>query len=309
MRRLYLGLVRVPPAMPLMRQTPAKVMLCLLPWLTGCLVHTHKVQKARIPTVLREATADQLVEIINHESASIQSLNASVDFQASVGGEHKGSITDYTSLSGFILLRKPEAVHVVGLVPVLRTRAFELASDGKTFQLLIPSQNKLVEGTNAVRKASPKALENLRPAIFFNSLIPRRISPDELVTRTATELTSEDPTTHQRITLPEYELTIVRRKQNSQELIPERVIHFSRVDLQPFQEDSYDGAGAIETEAAFGPSVNFGGMQYPKTVTIKRPLEEYQIVITIDKLAVNDNLTDAQFELKVPEGVQVQRLP
>jgi outer membrane lipoprotein-sorting protein len=47
---------------------------------------------------------------------------------------------------------------------------------------------------------------------------------------------------------------------------------------------------------------------YPSTITIKRPLEEYQIVITIEKLTVNAPLTDAQFELKLPEGVQVQKL-
>ena len=291
-----------------MRRFPAKLLCCLLPLLGGCLVHTRRVHQTKLPPVLRDAEADQLVQRVNQVCASIQSLNATVDFQASVGGATKGTIKDYTALSGFILLRKPETVHVLGLVPVLRTRAFELASDGKTFQLYVPSQNKLVEGPNTVTTPSPKALENLRPGVFFNSLIPRCISPEDLVWLTQGNISHEDPVTHQSVTIPEYELAIVRQKQHSQQLIPERVIHFSRVDLQPFQEDSYGPAGAIETEAVYGPFVDFGGMQYPKTVTIIRPLEEYQIVITIDKLAVNTALTDAQFELKVPEGVVVQRL-
>ena len=271
-------------------------------------MHTHKVQQSKLPLVLREAEADQLVQRINKVSDSIQTLNASVDFQASVGGATQGKVTDYTSLSGIILLRKPSAVHVLGLVPVLRTRAFELASDGKTFQLYIPSQNKLIEGANTVTTPSAKPLENLRPGVFFDALIPQRIAPDELVTLTKSNLLHEDPVTHLSSTVPEYALTVVRRKQNSQELIPERVIHFSRVDLMPFQEDSYGTTGAIETEAVFGTFQDFGGVQYPKTVTIRRPLEEYQIVITIEKLTLNAPLTDAQFELKVPDGVQVQRL-
>lgn len=271
-------------------------------------MHTHKVQQAKVPPVLLEAEADQLVARINHMSDSAQSLNASVDFQASVGGATKGSVTDYTALSGFILLRKPETVHVLGLVPVLRTRAFELGSDGKSFQLYIPSQNKLIEGPNTVSQPSTKPLENLRPGIFFNALIPRRISPEELVWLTKGNFTSEEPVTHQGDVLPEYALTIVRQKQHSQQLIPERVIHFSRVDLMPFEEDSYDSAGAIETVTVYGPFVDFEGTRYPKTITIKRPLEEYQIVITIDKLAVNSQLTDSQFELKLPDGVQVQQL-
>ncbi len=271
-------------------------------------MHTHKVQQAKAPPVLLEAEADQLVARINCVSDSLQSLNATVDFQASVGGATKGTVTDYTALSGFILLRKPEMVHVWGLVPVLRTRAFELGSNGKSFQLYIPSQNKLIEGTNKVTKPSPKPLENLRPAVFLNALIPRRISPEELVTLTQGNFTSEDPVTHETKILPEYELTVVRQRQHSQQLISERVIHFSRINLLPFQEDSYNGL-AIETKAVYGPFVDFGGVQYPKTITIKRPLEEYQIVITINKLMVNSTLTDAQFELKLPEGVQVQQLP
>ena len=258
--------------------------------------------------MLLEAEADQLVALVNKVSGSIDSLNATVEFQASVGGANKGSVTDYTSLSGFILLRKPEAVHVLGLVPVLRSRAFELTSDGKTFQLYIPSQNKLILGSNTVSRPSLKPLENLRPGVFFNAMILRRISPEELVTLTKASVQRDDAATHQNVLLPEYELTIVRRKERSQELIPERVIHFSRVDLMPFQEDTYDSAGAVETEAVYGPFVDFGGLSYPKTITIKRPLEEYQIVITLDKLVVNSQLTDAQFDLKVPEGVQVQQL-
>ena len=285
-------------------------MLCLLAPLNGCLWHTHRVQKTAVPPALRDADADQLVSMINNLSDSIQTLNATVDFQASVGGASKGKVTEYTSLNGFILLRKPEMVHVVGLVPVLRTHAFELASDGKTFRLLIPSQNKLVQGSNVVGKPSAKPLENLRPGLFFNSMIPRRIKPDELVTVTKSDLTREDPSTHVVTTVPEYALTIVRRRSaESHELIPERVIHFSRIDLTPIQEDSYDGAGAIETQAVLSGFQNFDGVQYPKAIAIRRPLEEYQIVVTIEKLAVNTILTDAQFELKIPEGVQIQQMP
>ena len=307
-RAVYLSSAWFKPGAECMQRSQFRLVLCLLPFLGGCLARTHKVQQAKVPPVLLSAEADQLIARVNKVSDSIDSLNATVEFQASVGGANKGSVTDYTSLSGFILLRKPESVQVLGLVPVLRSRAFELTSDGKTFELYIPSQNKLIEGTNKISKPSPKALENLRPGMFFNAMIPRRISPEELVTLTEGGLKSEDAATHQSVLIPEYELTIVRQKEHSQQLIQERVIHFSRVNLMPFQEDTYNSAGAVETEAIYGPFVDFGGRSYPKTITIKRPQEEYQIVITLDKLVVNSQLTDAQFELKVPEGVQVQQL-
>ena len=101
---------------------------------------------------------------------------------------------------------------------------------------------------------------------------------------------------------------MVRRKENSQQLIPQRVIHFSRQDLRPIEEDIYDGQGTIQTQAIYGPYQQFGGVSYPASISIKRPLEEYQIVITIEKLTVNQKLADDQFELKIPEGTQVQEL-
>jgi hypothetical protein len=91
-------------------------------------------------------------------------------------------------------------------------------------------------------------------------------------------------------------------------LIPERVIHFDRVDLQPYEVDIYDKDGDPETEAVYGPLQTFGDQKFPGTVTIKRPLEEYQILITVQKLKVNLQLDDQTFELKIPEGAQVQTL-
>ena len=48
--------------------------------------------------------------------------------------------------------------------------------------------------------------------------------------------------------------------------------------------------------------VNNAGM------SIRRPLEEYQIVLTVEKIVENMALTDDQFLVKVPEGTQVQQL-
>ncbi len=75
--------------------------------LTGCLSHTRKLQQPKMPSVVQSADVQQLVNNINKQYDTIQSLNATVEFQASVGGEQKGKITDYTSVKGFILLRKP----------------------------------------------------------------------------------------------------------------------------------------------------------------------------------------------------------
>lgn len=292
-----------------MRRCDYKPLLLLLPLLSGCFVHTKTVKQAKMPGVVLTATADELVQDVNKQCQTINSLSATVEFQATEGGPRKGREKTYTSFSGYILLRKPEAVRVIGLLPVLHTRAFDMASDGTQFKLLIYyPHDHVIEGANAVTKESANPLENMRPRIFFDSLLINCIEPDDLVTLTTDTETKVDARTKQLLLDPQYDLTVVRRKPDSQELIPERVIHFTRTDMHIVQEDIYDQKGAIQTTAVYGPLQKFGPQTFPGTITIKRPLEEYQILITVQKVNVNLTLTDDQFEVKVPEGTPVRKL-
>lgn len=261
-----------------------------------------------MPPLVMTATAEQLVNQINTGCQTIHSLSASVIFQATVGGPRKGKEKTYTSFDGYILLRKPEALRVIGLVPLLHTRAFDMASDGQTFKLWIPHKNEVFEGPNTVTKPSKNTLENFRPDVFSNSLLIHCIGPEALVT-----LTEENPTVYDRKTRklmiqPEYNLTVLRRKGDGQELVPERVIHFARTDLRPVEEDIYNAQGAIQTQAIYGPDQTFGSVRFPGSITIKRPLEEYQIVVAFTKLITNLKLNNDQFQLKTPLGTKVKVL-
>ena len=287
---------------------PSALLLLLLPFTNGCFVRTRIIKQPKMPSVVMTATADDLVTEINDQCQKIQSLSATVEFKATVGGPAKGKEKTYTSFSGYILLRKPESLRVIGLVPLLHTRAFDLASNGNTFKLWVPHENKVFEGPNTVTKESPNTLENFRPNIFSDSLLIKCIDRDDLVALTSDSDTKLDPETKKLFVQVDYDLSVLQRKGNSQDLIPERVIHFNRADLHPYEEDIYDAKGAIQTQAIYGPDQTFGAVKFPGMITIKRPLEEYQIVVTIQKLVKNLKLTDDQFELKTPAGVAVQEL-
>lgn len=306
MRRGWLKRLLLSPPLPLL--------LCLLP-LTGCLYRTRKLQPVKPPQVEITTNAAQLAESINHAYDSIQTLSATVDMQASVGGTAKGQITDYTSFRGFILLRKPEMLRVVGLLPVVRTQAFDLVSDGRSFKLLIPPKNMAVEGTNSVTTKSANPLMNLRPAMFFDSMVMPEIKPDDQLLLTTDNVVNQDPKTKKFFEEEYYLLWVVRPGEPGKgptpfrEIIPKRVIRFNRENLQPIEQDTYDALGKrIETITLYGPLQTFGTQRFPGTVTIKRPLDEYQIVMTIQKLVLNQTLKDDQFELEIPPAVKLQRV-
>ena len=291
-----------------MRKFWFRAIAICLPVLTGCLSHTRKLPQPKMATVVKSADVQELVDDINHQYDAIQSLNATVEFQASVGGEQKGKITDYTSVKGYILLRKPEMLRVLGLVPVLNTRAFDLASDGATFKLWIPHDNKAIVGSNSINKPSPKPLENMRPYIFFDSLLIHSIRPDDLLSLTTDTKTVLDPKNKLLLLQPEYDLGVFHKSEGSNVLLPIRVIHVSRSDLLPSGEDIYDKDGNIQTQAVYGPYESFGDFRYPGSITIKRPLDAYQIVITFQKVTINQQLPDNQFQLDLPKGTQIQNL-
>jgi hypothetical protein len=140
-----------------MRRDVWKLLALLLPVLTGCLSRTHKLQQPKLAGPVQNADVVQLVEAVNHRYAQVNSLTAPVDFSASVGGAHKGKQTDYTSIHGYILYRKPQMLRVLGLVPVLHTHAFDLASDGSNFILVIPPKSQAINWPRRESAREPAA--------------------------------------------------------------------------------------------------------------------------------------------------------
>ena len=118
--------------------------------LSGCLFRSRKVERRLSTAPLQTATQEQLIARINTEAVKVQSMNATVDISPQVGGAKKGKITDYKEIRGYILVRKPAMLRMIGLMPIVRNRAFDMVSDGRQFKLSIPPQNKFIVGRNDV---------------------------------------------------------------------------------------------------------------------------------------------------------------
>jgi len=298
-----------------MRRDWWKLLALLVPVLTGCLSHTHKLQQPKLAGVALNADAVQLVEAINRRYDQVNSLTATVEFAASVGGAHKGQETDYTSIPGYILFRKPKMLRVLGLVPVLRTHAFDLASNGESFTLLIPPRSRAIIGSNSVTKPAANPLENMRPEFFLDAILIHSITSDRIVSLTNSSATTVDSRNKQLIETPQYELTVLNpgHEGGSPGVVKvfqaQRVIKFSRVNLMATEQDIYNKDGDMETQVLYGPYQTFNGMPYPSSITINRPLEEYRIALSVEKVTFNQPLPDEQFQSKVPEGYKVQRMP
>jgi outer membrane lipoprotein-sorting protein len=255
---------------------------------------------------VRTVTPDELVAQVNQRWAALDTLTATVEIQASVLKSKEGIAKDYTTVRGHILLRKPEMLRVWG--QYFGVRAFDMISDGKNFSLYIPPKNMAIKGLTAVSKKSANQMENLRPGFFFDAMVVRGLQPDDLYGVVADTETAEDTARKHLFTVPEYVLSISRSKPGTHRLTPVRVITFHRDDLMPSQQDLYDSEGNLETIVDYANYQDFDSVRFPATIIIKRPLEEYQIVLTVESVNENVTLTDDQFHFKIPEGTKIQNL-
>jgi outer membrane lipoprotein-sorting protein len=155
--------------------------------LTGCFRTTHIVQKVQAPDVYRTAPVETLEKEVSDRDASIHTLNASVLITATTGGGKEGKVTTYTSFRGYIFVRKPRDLRVILQLPVLGSRALDMVSNGDTFTLVHATGGHgdvWIQGSNKVTTRSKNGLENLRPPVFFDSLLVPGVSEDEFVSLT-----------------------------------------------------------------------------------------------------------------------------
>jgi outer membrane lipoprotein-sorting protein len=274
---------------------------------TGCLFHTRVVETRTSTAKLQTATKQQLVDQINTEAGKIKTLNATVNIATSVGGERKGKVTSYEEIRGYILVRKPDMLRMIGLFPIVRNKAFDMVSDGSEFKLSIPAKNKFYVGHNDVVSPEANPLENLRPQVIYNALLLPEINSenDIPVLEDSTEIIY-DTKKRKELEQPDYVIDVIHRTGNQWVLA--RKIIFDRTNLVPHQQIIYDDKGAVATLATYQAYHDYNGVSFPDVIEINRPKEEYSIRLTVEKLVINDELRDDQFALTQPVGSQLVNL-
>src|SRR5579863_3327808 len=259
------------------RYRTALVFLAVLP-LTGCLFRSRKVEQPVNVVQLKTATQQELIDYINTQAAAIRSMQATVDIDTTVGGVKKGKVTDYQEIRGYVLARKPAMLRMIGLMPIVRNKAFDMVSDGREFKLWIPPKNRFVIGTNEGQEPNPdQPMENIRPQDIFNALLIHPIDPQsEIAVLENGDEILHDAKGH-RVLQEDYELVVIRKDKDDEGWRLARKIVFSRIDLLPHRQFIYDKQGNLITDARYANYKDWDGTSFPSRIEISRPQEEYDI--------------------------------
>jgi outer membrane lipoprotein-sorting protein len=276
--------------------------------LAGCsLFPTTRHLPAPRPATVKSATPQELVNQINQRWDALNTMTATVEIQATEYKTAEGvqTVENFPSCHANILMRKPKMLRVLG--KYIGLTIFDMASDGSHFTLLDPHDNTAFEGPNTVKEKSTNPLLNLRPDFFLDAIAVRGLDPgNEYMVERDSE-TLEDTARKHLYLEQEYVLSVMQPKAGPEKL-PLRVITFHRDDMLPYDQDVYDSEGNLESQITYSNYAQFTAGKYPSKITIKRPQEGFQLVLTVDDVNENMELSDSQFQVKIPAGTTVKQL-
>ncbi len=269
-------------------------------------VKSTKVIPAATRPVAKEATEEDLLDRYNTLARNVQALDATVELKTTTGSAYNGVINEYHEVKAFVLAARPSYIRMVGQVPVVGKTIFDMASDGRSFQVSIPPRNKFLEGPVALTRQSDNPIENLRPQHLTEALLWPEILKEESV------LLEEANDESGRY----YVLTVLRGGYKTEIL---RKVWFDRADLNMVRLASYGPKGVLLSDvrysdwqpvdaSAAGTSSAAGGntrQEYPRNIHIDRTRDEYQLNMGIKKIVLNEPLEADRFTLAPPAGIEI----
>lgn len=261
----------------------------------GCAVRrTVRVSPLAAPPPAQEASLSNLIASINAQSKAIQTMTATVDLEPTAGSVYSGVIKEYHDVRSFILVERPAMIRMVGQAPVVRTDIFDMASDGEEFRLFVPSKQKFIVGKVGVQRAAKNTLENLRPQHILEALLIPPIDPNS---ERAFRYEAEED-------VRRYYVVAIFAKGSDSDLNLRRQIWFDRTDLGIVRMQFYGPEGVYLEGVQYADYQDFQGVRYPTRIKVTRPVEDYGLAITVQKVTFNQPIAPEKFELKQPQGVE-----
>lgn len=272
----------------------------------GRVVTGHTVITPRLRPVAMDATREELLDRYDLIVRGRKTLNATVQLKPTAGSKYSGVIDEYHDVKAFLLAARPAEIRVIGQAPVVGTTVFDMASDGETFRVSIPSKHKFLVGPVATERMSSKPIENLRPQHLLDALLWPEIRKEEA--SYVREFNDE--------TARYYVLTVLRGGYRTEVL---REIWFDRADLQVARLQTFGPKGLLLSDVRFSDwqpvdgtaaqgatatPVN-GVALFPRAIRINRPHEDYELDLQVTKITLNEEIPAERFKLEQPEGSEL----
>ena len=232
------------------------------------------------PTIYREATLEELIELIQKRENRIKTIKASLRMGFR-DLEKKGS----QHCLGVFVFEKPDRFRIKGY-PQMGPTLFEIVSDGESLWVYIPKEGKVYLSQD-LKKRTSKAdfnLHDLRSAFSVAEVINQPDVNKFLEKRGK-----------------EYILYLTKKRLLGK-------VWIERNDFLVIKIQRFDKDGSLALEVSFDEYQKVDGIDFPKEMRIYNPKEKRILTLLIPKVRLNEDIKPEVFQFKPPKGIEVINL-
>ena len=268
---------------------------------TACIVRT-RTEKLQ-PVALRTATLDELTEKLR-VFADIQTMRSTVDLRLSVAldGQSKSEdarkIRNFTEVRGFVLIRRPSSIRTIAELPVVKTTAFDMVSDGRMFKVHIPQKKRFLLGNAQSESTSENRADRVRPQHILEALLIDPPRENEKYRFLENKLEGNAP----------YQIVHLLKTGAGGKLSLSRKLWFDLAGSEIVRQQIFDANADLVTDVYYSSWALDGSLPFPGTIFLSRPKDGYDLEVRIDKAGLNQNIPEKGFDLEPPKGTDVERI-
>jgi hypothetical protein len=218
------------------------------------------------------------------------------------GKWESGLQEEYKGAPGYILLRKPDSLHLVVQNPITLTAIFDVLSVGDEFSAWIPSKFKFYKGRNSARELVAEDLPGgipLRASHIFEAIRPQipmidpkdlRISIEEIADKSA-----------------KYYILSVYKEGTLPRISTMRRIWIERSQMAISRQQIFVENGQMVGDIDYFGMAPMDGFFVPQSINMTRPEDGYALKMEFkaESWKINKGLKDEGFILSPPAGAEV----
>ncbi len=240
--------------------------------------------------------------MLRDRSERITSLSSNSVKVSFTGGKlERGVLQKYPWAPAYILLRRPDEIHLNILNTVTKTSLLELLSAGDQFEVWNKRDKKLYVGRNSAKEfeleQGGQALDiTARPIHIFQAILPAPVPNDQPDVRVA--LTEEQDSQ------AKYYVLNVLQDAAGPTLRMLRRLWIERSEMVLVKEETYTETGQVSSIVSYSDVRKQDDVLLPGVIRIDRPLDGYTLELRVGEWHINPNLPADAFILSPSPGIE-----
>lgn len=289
----------------------AAVIALLLGAALSCGVKKERIVVSPAYGQAKTLTRPEILDLYHRLCQEHQSLivkSASLTFSAeSVQSAQREKLP---SADGILIVTRSGNLRLQIQLPMIKTTALDVVAKQDQFEIWYPRKQTLYRGKMGDERIElpPMEAEEGAKAPRYNL---SRLRPWHITQTFFLEAPGGDPTVliTQEDTAAEryYVLHILSPGADGTPFIVQK-LWLERAGLTVRKKVLFTEDGAPVSEITYQGYTDFPGGRFPADITLRRPIEGYQVQFKIKRMELDAPLQDRMFELTVPEGAKIEEI-